>query len=343
MLRSSLLSLYALFFLFGTYTVKGQEDEAAAGEAEATTADEASTTKATGSPADANEEDDEDGEDLSDLEPDPPAASDAAGGADAAGNLNAGAGVADNLKNAATEGMNEKMAEELKSLIDSIGDEKKLGDPEVWASLREQFSPELKDAFGKMMSDMEGKLKTNPGAGAGAGSMMGGTKPHLRNFCLAGEEMDARTAQLVQDTAFEQVAEDENIATSDYIQRMVACFDTIMNEDTKKTKKGKMPQTVLDVIEEVGAAGDLPDMVKKVQAPDWLAIQKIAKRRLKVYETRRKAGVGQVSLLAIMCFVLVFAAIGYLGYTLLNMEKNNKEFRGPKIKTAEAKSLKKKN
>ena len=34
----------------------------------------------------------------------------------------------------------------------------------------------------------------------------------------------------------------------EYLQKMAACFETVTNEDAKKTKKGRFPQSVLDVV-----------------------------------------------------------------------------------------------
>ena len=121
-------------------SVSAADDENDAPEVEtpvkAAPVDATDATEAAAKTADDEEEDD--GEDLSDLEPD-----EKAEGSGGVGN------VADNLKNAASDGMNEKLASELKELIDGVGDD--VQNPEVWAKLREKFSPELKDAMEVMM------------------------------------------------------------------------------------------------------------------------------------------------------------------------------------------------
>lgn len=96
-------------------------------------------------------------------------------------------------------------------------------------------------------------------------------------------------------------------------------------------------------IEEVGSAGDLPAMVKRISLADWTALQKIAKRRMKVYESRKAAGVGQFSFAGVACLLAVFAVIALVAQQLLKLDAKSREYKGPKIKhTEKDKSPKKK-
>ena len=73
-------------------------------------------------------------------------------------------------------------------------EDKLSGDPEAQKLLKEKYA------------------KKNPGATGQYEGMGPGTKPHLRNFCVAADTMDAKLAELVLGTEWGQLKEDDGLA-----------------------------------------------------------------------------------------------------------------------------------